>query len=874
MTRAQYEATYGIKPVISTSTLDTTPAPIRMTRKEYDNIYGDKTDTRNVVSRTVSDIPSDFVEMGKGIIDTVSRSGKSVNQSLTQDGLTLAQRGVGALASLASAPVNVAGEVAMGAMKSLTTDEFEKTVSSKLSEVGQKVKDSSFGKSVANFYNSLPEDQKFTLTNIIAPTANVLSSAPALGVGKKVVDATTKGIDAITPPIKAKLSEVAQSFTPEARNNKSITRVTSEIAKVEDKYAPIRKANTYSKDVQGSRARIAQSNVLENAVDENGLLQTGDAIKAYKSQTIDGVEDVVRKNLENEGKTVNLNELRNEMKIALSQSGLEASDLLKALKGVENEIKGLSIRADAFSDVPLVKIQDAKIGTTNNINFQTPPETATYRKTIARVYKQVIENKSDLDVKEVNAELSKYYGDIERLERLNGRRVEGGRLGKYTAALAGTAIGMGAGSVGGGFGAAVGGLIGGEVGALIRGKSMAGTFRKGVRGDVPENPILQNAKARSETGKITDLKTPSSKVGAGKGIPKTKDIQKLEGQIAKNVDAQKIAIKAGNFDLVKELKDVYELLVVKLKDLIREYKTLSPKDKNGGFIKNPLVRDEMSNYKTSNPRGRNLSEEARQALTKSDIDPASAEVLNEYLRTTSGGGITRTEVATAIDVANGKTPLPKTKSASTASESIAKGTPIQQEAKQAIAKGMTEDEFVKSQGDTVFHGTNAKFDTFDFSKKGSAQGFNEPGIFFTSKAGSAKTYNPDFVLKPRYKMSDAEKTLNDNVAVKEVVIKQSDFKPLMIELQNAYEKGTIKTKPITQIGGEGFVRPTSYFDNNRKAIKELIKNTEIKGLRFTSEGETIYMAADNSVIKTTSQLRAEYQAALKANGKRPDATSK
>jgi len=80
------------------------------------------------------------------------------------------------------------------------------------------------------------------------------------------------------------------------------------------------------------------------------------------------------------------------------------------------------------------------------------------------------------------------------------------------------------------------------------------------------------------------LSTPNPKVQAPKGIPKTKDIQKLEGQIAKNVDAQKIAIKAGDFDLVKELKDVYELLVVKLKEAIKAYKEMSPKDKQGGFV--------------------------------------------------------------------------------------------------------------------------------------------------------------------------------------------------------------------------------------------------------------------------------------------------
>lgn len=43
MTREQYEKVYGVKPVLGTSstpTFDTTPAPIRMTRAEYESIYG------------------------------------------------------------------------------------------------------------------------------------------------------------------------------------------------------------------------------------------------------------------------------------------------------------------------------------------------------------------------------------------------------------------------------------------------------------------------------------------------------------------------------------------------------------------------------------------------------------------------------------------------------------------------------------------------------------------------------------------------------------------------------------------------------------------------------------------------------------------
>jgi hypothetical protein len=157
---------------------------------------------------------------------------------------------------------------------------------------------------------------------------------------------------------------------------------------------------------------------------------------------------------------------------------------------------------------------------------------------------------------------------LDRLDKLNGRKVEGGRLGKYTSALAGTAIGMGAGSVGGGAGAAVGGIVGSEVGSFLKGKSMAKTFRGGGVG-LPENKILQQAKARVEAGGVPKLKVPDLKVGAAKTITKTPEISKIEGQIAKNIDLQKKAIKAGDFTLVSNLKDVYTTLVERLKTQIK-----------------------------------------------------------------------------------------------------------------------------------------------------------------------------------------------------------------------------------------------------------------------------------------------------------------
>lgn len=59
------------------------------------------------------------------------------------------------------------------------------------------------------------------------------------------------------------------------------------------------------------------------------------------------------------------------------------------------------------------------------------------------------------------------------------------------------------------------------------------------------------------------------------------------------------------------------------------------------------------------------------------------------------------------------------------------------------AKGKTLDEFIKGQGTPVYHGTNAKFDTFDKSKVNSVESFGDysgTGFYFTTDKAKAGRY--------------------------------------------------------------------------------------------------------------------------------------
>lgn len=601
MTRAEYEAAYGSSPVISTSTIDTTPAPIRMTRDEYNATYRAKPQ-------------SFFQDFKQDIAETRQGQQSALNRGLEAESGISKRASLGEVSPLKSmfqrfgtglgTAGNIIGETVIGAGKAILPQSVEQRIADTL---GKDIEALFSPESREKFIKSL-EDSKggiFIPKELDQSAAKFLrdageayrndpnfrADADAAGgilqwlalpegaarVTKTAVDtagSAAKRID-VAPLVK----RVTQSSDETLTANRAAA-----LADIENKYASLRKLNDFSPDAGAeSRNRISRTNVLADAVDEDGLIRTkgpGGAVEQYRMLTIDGVEDVVKRNLEREGAFVSVPEITNRLRTSIADSGLEGGDLVAALKGLDREIKGLSLRMDELGRIPLSKLQDAKISTTRNINFNTPPETATYRKAIARAYKEIIERKSNFNVREVNAELAKFYKDIERLEALDGKRVKGGRLGKYFAQISGNIVGGAAGSaVGGPIGTALGTIAGGEAASFIAGKSMSRAFGRG--GVLPEkNPILAQARINAGLPPGRDLTIPDPVVG----IPaktkaqieklatpaQKKEIAKIERQMSDNVKQQKKAVSEKDYTLVDSLKKVYDALVVRLKDLVNE----------------------------------------------------------------------------------------------------------------------------------------------------------------------------------------------------------------------------------------------------------------------------------------------------------------
>lgn len=326
-------------------------------------------------------------------------------------------------------------------------------------------------------------------------TAGSILGQAALGAG--IGGVTGGAIGGVAPVIGKGISKVVGELTPEGRIARTITNRKSELSRLESSYSDLRKF-VQSQEDKGKFAKdfLAGRDYLVGSVDENGVIRTkqeGGAVEQMR-KFLRPQEDVISSNIAREGKTVPLVDVAKQLHQAVNDAGFRGSAKINAMNAVENEIRGLALDADNMGNIPLSVVHDAKIDKYSNINYQNP-ETGRIDKSIAKGLKTFVENNVDsIDVRAVNKELSKYYGALDFLEKLDGKRVQGGKLGKYFAQTVGAIAG---GHVGG----PIGSVVGAEVGGRIRGATMASKFGKALNIE-PEVPgILQDAVKLGRTPK-------------------------------------------------------------------------------------------------------------------------------------------------------------------------------------------------------------------------------------------------------------------------------------------------------------------------------------------------------------------------------------
>jgi len=136
--------------------------------------------------RALADIPNDVATSFKNSLGVIGDTGTNIKEAFTTPGLSIPQRAAGAISAPISGAVNLAAEGITGAGRLLTTPEFEEQLNGAIAQGGEAALNSEWGKWAVKQYEALPDEQKYTLTNIIGPVANTMTAGIG-GVGAKQV---------------------------------------------------------------------------------------------------------------------------------------------------------------------------------------------------------------------------------------------------------------------------------------------------------------------------------------------------------------------------------------------------------------------------------------------------------------------------------------------------------------------------------------------------------------------------------------------------------------------------------------------------------------------------------------------------------------
>ncbi len=344
-----------------------------------------------------------------------------------------------------------------------------------------------------------------------------IAAKKGIQVGLKAgAKGVTKGAEEVGK-VGVKAKEVASKVTPKAKTPEvQVAKVKTELDEITKSKAPLRNlAEKSRKEGVDVNEELSKSNVMQGTVDDAGTITTrgaGGAVEQYNNKFIKGLDDAVSKGLVEEGKDVSLDNLEKAMISAIeADKSLTGSIGEKAIARVSKEIKAMEKYTDADGNLPLTKINDLKKSMYKNINYDNV-KTAAGEKTLIKGMKEFIEDSSDnVAVKDLNKELSKHYTVINYLDKLDGAKVEGGRLGKYFGATVGAIAGAGAGVATGGLAGFVMPIVGGVVGSKLKGILMKRTFGKIIDQKIKTNKSLTKAEAKTVNDKMKKDKAKTEK---------------------------------------------------------------------------------------------------------------------------------------------------------------------------------------------------------------------------------------------------------------------------------------------------------------------------------------------------------------------------
>lgn len=510
---------------------------------------------------------------------------------------------------------------------------------------------------------------------------------------------------------------------------------------------------------------ISESDLLVGAVDETGTVNSKAAVENL-NDVLQPWENRVGDALGQEGLIVSAETLRQKMYQVVDDSRIIGDAKVQTRSRIDREIDGL-LQDYPDGNIPLRTVHDLKVqvNRTNAKSF-IDPEKNQMGKTIGRALKEFVEESTQaLDVKTYNEELRKLYAVRNVLEALNGKKVEGGRLGKHFASVIGTMVG---GQVGGPLGA----IAGAEAGAKLKGASMRRAFGPTEKGGLMSK-IFGDASGKQVTisQRMKDaLNGQSNKSGNLKSIqPTTSDTTKndiyttlskpevpsttlsttiRQGGSLHNNTTRPVSVAKQELENIKQQIDFAE-------SALSEFPHSSAKELMRFYKKGDKSLSEVNYQALGTDRKSKDLDSMVTELGFKDMDEAQTAIDN-YI--TARDNIAadkryyqqlRKEVRSGEDVASYDTPEYV---AATAAEDEAMAAlfqkdamirrhqggfamnPLASKADDLVTKARkykTADEFVKAQGTPVYHGTS---DDINYALK------NGRSLYFAESEDIAKKY--------------------------------------------------------------------------------------------------------------------------------------
>jgi len=394
--------------------------------------------------------------------------------------------------------------------------------------------------------------------------------------------------------VATKTGEIATGIFEKDPMKIAETRKT-ELSQLESGNTPIRKfvENATKKGVDVKD--IVSKTDLDINVDKNGTIRTtldGGAVDQM-TEYLKPQEDIISKILKAEDNTIKLSEVESYLSDAVKNSKVKGGAKLRALNTVADDIAGYKLDAVDSTGKPWVEgistgdpylnlydVQDFKVDKYANVNYLNP-ESKIIDKLIAKSLKEIIEkNTKSADVKALNQELAKYYTVMEYLEKLDGKKVKGGRLGKYFAQTVGAVVGSHFGPLGT--------VIGAELGGAIKGMSMASKF-----GETTGVKLEPSEAMKSAMGNVKDYENSLGNLNTAQSATKmntTNPILESVAQILKEVNPPKKSLNKTAEGSTTGLKSATMEKTKTNMDLIQEAKKYKSAEEFFNRM-NPALRD-------------------------------------------------------------------------------------------------------------------------------------------------------------------------------------------------------------------------------------------------------------------------------------------